>query len=129
VKRLRHDPFLYGDGSALQSNHYTVWQRVRNTLLALALLAYGGLGLYIDDLVLPGKRGRVIHLQGAPKWALFAAIGCAAAVLLALVIDHYDRRHNEHHYDRFKRQATSAGWSFLTVAVLWQVANTLRGAS
>jgi hypothetical protein len=124
--RLRFDPFAAEEGR-LQPNHFSVGERVRNTLLALALLAYGSWGVYVNDLYVPGKRGKGIHFHGYPAWAMFAALVCAAAVLLALVVDHYDRRHNEHHYEWFKKQATAAGWWFFAMAVVWHFVRTLRG--
>lgn len=122
---LKFDPFT-GDGSRLEANYFTVGQRLRHTLLGLGLLAYGGWGVYVNDLHIPGKRSNGIHFHGYPAWAMFASIACAAAVLLALVVDHYDRRHNEHHYEWFKRRATAAGWWFFTMAIVWQFANLLR---
>jgi len=125
-RALNFDP-LAREGGRLEPNHFSLGERIRNTLLAVALLAYGGWGVYVNDLFIPGKRGRGMHFHGYPAWAMFAAIACAAAVLLALVVDHYDRRHNEHHYEAFKRAATAAGWWFFAMALVWQVANLFRG--
>ena len=124
--RLDFDP-LARAGSYLEPNFFTLRQRVANTLLAAALLAYGTFGVYLDDLYIPGKRSSGMHLHGTSAWLMFAAVVCAAAVLLALVVDHYDRRHNEHHYDRFKKFATVVGWSFAGAALLWHLLGVFRG--
>lgn len=115
------DP-LARSGSYFEPNHYSRGDRIRNMVLAAVLLAYGSFGVYMDDLYIPGKRTRGIHLQGASAWLMYAALVCAAAVLFALVVDHYDRRRNEHHYQTFKRVATVVGWSFAGSALLWHLA-------
>lgn len=108
-----------------EPNSFNLGERVMNTLLALALLAYGAYGLFVDDLYLPGRRSRSgVHLHGTPAWIMYGAFICAAAVLLALVIDHYDRRNNEHHYETFKHWAGRAGLAFFVVALLWHVLGT-----
>ncbi len=101
-------------------NHFSVGQRVGRTCLAIFLLAYGAWGLYIDDLFIPSKRGGV-HLHGTGAWMMYGALVCSAAVALALVIDHYDRRNNEHHYESFKSGASFVGWCFFGASVLGQI--------
>jgi hypothetical protein len=113
-------------GSALEPNFFSLRERLTNTFLSAALLAYGTFGIYIDDLYIPGKRGRGLHFHGTSAWLMYAALVCAAAVLFALVVDHYDRRHNEHHYERFKKIATTAGWSFFGAACVWHLAGLFR---
>lgn len=120
------DPFAQS-GSYLEPNFFSVRERITNTLLATALLAYGAFGIYIDDLYIPGKQSRGVHLHGTSAWLMYAAFVCAAAVLFSLVVDHYDRRQNEHHYDRFKKVATMAGWSFFGAALLWHGSGLFRG--
>lgn len=116
------DEAFQSDEESFVPNSFSLGERAMNTLLALALLAYGAYGLLVDDLYLPGRRSRPgVHLHGTPAWIMYGAFICAAAVLLALVIDHYDRRNNEHHYETFKLLASRAGWSFFIVALLWSV--------
>lgn len=100
-------------------NHFSVRERIGNLVLALTLLAYGLLSLSIDDMYLPGKYTSGIHLHGAAAWLMFGALLSSAAVLIALVIDHYDRRNNERRYVWFKRGASVAGWSFFSAALIW----------
>lgn len=99
-------------------NNFSIGERVRNTVLAVVLLAYGFYGLYVDDLYIPGKRGGGIHLHGIGAWVMYGALVCSAAIALALVIDHYDRRNNEHHYENFKSMASFVGWCFFGAALL-----------
>jgi len=98
-------------------NNFSVGERVRNTVLAMVLLAYGAYGLYLDDLYIPTKRGG-IHFHGPGAWMMYGALVCSAAIALALVIDHYDRRNNEHRYENFKSMASFIGWCFFGAALL-----------
>jgi hypothetical protein len=75
--------------------------------------------MYIGDMYLPGKQTSGAHLFGTAAWLMFGAILCAFAVLLSLVVDHYDRRNNEHHYWWFKRCASIVGWIFFGAALVW----------
>lgn len=99
-----------------EPNHIPVKERLSNFLFAFALLGYGGLGLKIDDLYIPGKRSSGIHLHGGPAWVMFAAICCAAIVLLATIVDHYDRRDNERHYQATAAWFRNAGWGLFAGA-------------
>ena len=101
-------------------NNFSVAERVRNTILAMFLLGYGAWGLYVDDLFIPGKRGGM-HLHGTGAWMMYGALVCSAAVALALVIDHYDRRNNEHHYESFKSGAAFVGWCFFGASLLGNI--------
>ncbi|MBP7565469.1 MAG: hypothetical protein KA795_05630 [Burkholderiaceae bacterium] len=124
------NPFvLPGSASAFQPNWFSVKERVTNAVLALALFAYGSFGVWIDDLYVPGKRTAGVHLHGIPAWLMYGALISAASVCLALVIDHYDRRANEHHYERFKKLARVSGWTFFVLALVWHVfgPRVLRG--
>lgn len=108
-----------GSHSHYRPNHFTVWQRVWRCALAGLLIAYGGFGVYANDLFIPGKRTPGVHLQGVPAWLMYGAFLSAACVLLALVVDHYDRRDNEEHYRVFKMAAGIVGWVFFGAVLLW----------
>jgi hypothetical protein len=83
---------------------------LKNILLSSALLTYGTYGILIDDLFLPGRRGPGIHLHGIPAKVMYVAMLFACANLLAVVIDHYDTRNNEHNYRRFATLTQTSGW-------------------
>lgn len=87
-------------------------------VLSFILLGYGGCGAVIDDLYIPGKRSRGIHLHGEPLLIMYGAFICAALNLLSVVIDHYDRRNNERNYRRFAKIAQIMGWVLFGVAFL-----------
>lgn len=93
-------------------------ERLRNILFALALSGYAALGVRIDDFLVPLSRRSSVHLHGPSAWVMFAAAVCAVAVLLAVVVDHYDRRDNERHYQAFGKFFRQAGWGLFAGALL-----------
>lgn len=102
-------------------NRIPTSERVLNVLYALVLVALGVLGLFKGELLLPGKRtsgSNGAALQGIPAWLMYAAMACAVCVLLASVVDHYDRRNNEASYRRFARVGKICGWSLFAVALV-----------
>lgn len=108
--------------------------RVRRAhiVTSLGLLAYGAFGLRHDDLYIRWKRSSGTHFHGWPLWLVLAAMVCAAANLLAVVIDHYDRRENERSYRIFAKASQVLGWGFLGLAIvldllmrLWNLLITL----
>ncbi len=102
-------------------NHFSAAERGWNLFLAACLVIYGLLSLYIDDLYLRGRYTRGFHLHGTAAWLMVGAFVMAAAVMLALVIDHYDRRNNEHHYYLFKKGASFVGWALFASALIWSL--------
>jgi len=76
-------------------NHIPAEERTKNILSSIALFLYGSYGVYVNDLYIPGKRSKGIHLHDVPCWIMFGAIICACLVMLSVVVDHYDQRNNE----------------------------------
>jgi hypothetical protein len=105
-------------GALYSPNHIPRGERVTNVLLSTALLAYGTFGLWIDDLYLPGKRTSGIHLHGVPAKVMYLAMLFACANLLAVVVDHYDRRNNEHSYRRVAKLTQIGGWTTFVLALV-----------
>ena len=74
-----------------------VWMLIGMVLLLLFTLAEFATGYTF----LPGKRGGVL-LSGIPTFMVaFASLSLCLAAFLTIV-DHYDKRPNEHHYQFFK---------------------------
>ena len=92
--------------------------RVWNVLLSMVLLGYGGIGIYIDDIYVPGKRAPGTHFHGEPAWLLFAALLSASLNMLSVVADHYDIRDNEINYRRFAKITQVLGWFFFILALV-----------
>ena len=74
-------------------------ERTFNVIASIVLFIYGGYGIYINDL----KLRRRIHLHDDPALIMYGAFLCACLVMLSEVIDHYDKRNNEHKYQIFAK--------------------------
>lgn len=95
--------------------------RIKNVFFSIALVAWGTFGVYIDDLILPTKRGNALHLHGIEAWFMYAAFLAAAAGMISVVIDHFDVRPNEATYDKILKYSNWAMYSFgaLSIAMLF----------
>lgn len=114
---------LDSKGRPYAPNHIPRTERIFYAVVSAILLVYGVVGLWIDDLYLPGRRTEGVHLHGVPAWVMFAAFLCACANMLSVIVDHFDRRNNEINYKLFARLTAIAGWSIFGFAsILWLIA-------
>ena len=93
---------------------------ITHVMLSLVLFCYGGYGVWVNDLYVPGKRGGV-HLHDRPAWVMYGAMICACLVLLSVVLDHYDRRNNERRYRAFAEVGGYVGWSLFGLSLAWSI--------
>jgi hypothetical protein len=101
-----------------QPNEVPRAERVFNVVLGLFLLTYGTAGLLNHSLKF-SSRGRVLlWLKNGPAWLMALAFILGSLVLLSVVLDHYDRRNNEHHYRTFRHMATRLGWCAAAAALV-----------
>ncbi len=103
-----------------KANFYPFNQRLAFLVLSIILLVYAIIGVYYDDFMMPGKRG-ILHLHGYSTWVMLLAFIATAANLLSFFIDHYDKRDNEHKYEKFAAFSKKAGWFFFVAALIVQV--------
>jgi TRAP-type C4-dicarboxylate transport system permease small subunit len=99
-------------------NHIPTKERISNSLFSVFLLVYGGYGIWINDIYIPGKRGNGIHLHDVPAWVMYGAFICACLVMLSVVVDHYDKRNNEINYKRFADAFRVLGWCFFGLSII-----------
>ena len=95
-------------------------ERFINVLFALVIIAFGVLGLYKGDLLLPGKRTsgpNGIALHGVSARLMYSAMVCAVYVLLAPVIGHHAASGSDAPYLRFAKVAKVCGWALFAVAL------------
>jgi hypothetical protein len=111
-ERLENDPHV----PLHYPNAYPRALRWGNLAKSIALLFYGVIGAYIDDIYFPGKRGNGIHFHGLPMWFIFTSMMFAVANMLSVICDHYDRQANEILYKEFYSVTRAAAWTFLTLA-------------
>jgi hypothetical protein len=93
-------------------------ERVGHVVFAVLLLAYGAYGLNHDDLYIPGKRSRGVHLHGTAAWIMYGAFVCASLNLLAVTVDHCDTSGGERKYQIWARVTQVAGWTLFAFALL-----------
>jgi hypothetical protein len=106
-------------------NQIPLDERLGNVFFAACLFGYAALAAAIDDFYIPGKRSNGVHLHGPSVWVMFSAAVCAVVVLLAVVVDHYDKRPNERVYARVGKVFRVAGWVlFITAFVVDMVFRT-----
>jgi len=117
----REPPPRYDEAGRYIPNEVSVDRRVWSVLSALVLLAWGAYGLWVNDLYIPSKRGKGLHLHDVPAWIMAGAFACAVLVLLSTVADHYDRRENELQYRAFAKAGQYLGWSCFGLAIIWSV--------
>lgn len=99
-------------------NHIPSNERVQNIVVSILLAVYGAYGIWINDLYIPGKRFKGVHLHDVPAWIMYAAFICACLVMLSVVIDHYDRRNNEINYKLFANVFRNLGWGFFILSLI-----------
>ena len=92
--------------------------RAFNVFLGVLLTTYGVAGFLHRRIDLNGRRVRIAVFEGGPAWLMAAAFLVGAAVLFAVVIDHYDRRDNERYYQVFRWCATRLGWCLVAAALI-----------
>jgi hypothetical protein len=82
--------------------------RIVYLFVSSVLIVYAAHGLSIDDIYIPGHRGSTgAHYHGLSAWFMACAIFSAAANMISVLVDHFDRRNNEIKYAHF---AAFCGW-------------------
>lgn len=109
-------------------NRIALRARIAHSLLATFLIGYALLGVSQNELVVPSRRGGA-YVHGWTVIFLGIAMLSAAAVLLAVVVDHYDTRDNETSYRRIARTFQLIAWAFFVIAILSTYARSNREVS
>lgn len=102
-------------------NHIPAEERLKNLAFSILLFAYGTYGVWVNDLYIPGKRSRGIHLHDVPAWIMYGAMICACLVMLSVVADHYDTRNNETDYKWFADIFKFLGWVFFLLSLIMAI--------
>ncbi|MDM7862299.1 hypothetical protein QTP81_16955 [Alteromonas sp. ASW11-36] len=104
-------------------NHFSVKNRLTRLCLILVLLIYGGYGMINGELYLSYQRAE-ITLQGPSIYLAFASF-CIGAIYLGLaIVDHYDKRNNEHEYRRLEAIFKGLAILILLVALCTHISYT-----
>jgi hypothetical protein len=102
-------------------NQIPAKERLQYTVFSILLFAYGTYGVWVNDLYIPGKRSRGIHLHDVPAWIMYGAMICACLVMLSVVVDHYDERNNETNYKLFADIFKYLGWAFFILSLIMAI--------
>ena len=102
-------------------NSISVTDRLWNLSLALAFIAYGGYGVYNNQLYVPSKRGDGMYLSGESAWIMFAALIFGFIYFMTVVIDHYDKRDNEIKYFMFGKNVKIIGIILSCITVCYPI--------
>ena len=113
------DPYAEPDGHL--PNHFSLKSRIFNGVMATALFSYGTAGVFFDNLYVPGKRGDGLCLHGLSAWTMYGAIISAACIYTSILLDHYDRRHNEKAYVQFRDVAKWIGWILFVLGFVLEI--------
>ena len=120
--RLKHwlpsgfDP--YAPSGTYIPNKVSSSQRIAYAVWAFALVAYGTIGIALDDIFIPGRRGNGVHFHGSSAWLMYGAIVLGSTIFIAEVIDHYDTRNNERWYRIYRRIAKAASVALIVCAAM-----------
>ncbi len=102
-------------------NHIPANERMQNIAFSILLAVYGAYGVWVNDLYIPGKRSKGVHLNDVPAWIMYAAFICACLVMLSVVVDHDDRRNNETNYKLFANIFRYFGWGFFVLSLIMAI--------
>lgn len=102
-------------------NDIPINERILNLVISVSLLTYGLYGLYKGEIYIPGKRGNGMHLYGEAVWIMLAGLICGAIVFISVVLDHYDKRDNEHKYYKFGSAVKYMGIACFSLAIIWEL--------
>ena len=102
-------------------NHIPPEERTANIISSILLFAYGSYGVWVNDLYIPGKRSRGVHLHDVPAWIMYGAMITACLVMLSVVVDHYDKRNNETDYRTFAKIGTYIGWGLFCLSFIMAI--------
>lgn len=101
-------------------NEVPLGRRVFNGLVAFLVIAYCGFGLWAGYMVLPGRAGTII-LEGAEVWLMSAALVSGAMYGVLSIVDHYDRRRNEHVYHKVVKACFALMAAFMGLAIVLNI--------
>lgn len=96
-------------------------ERKLNAIASVLIFIHGSIGLYRNDIFLPTRSGRAVHLHDGSALMFYLAILCAIMVMTSVILDHHDQRNNEHKYQAFARRMKVAGWTLLVASILYGI--------
>ncbi|MFC3121429.1 hypothetical protein [Agaribacter flavus] len=108
----------YDDEGNYIPNEIPKKNRVTNALFSVGIILYGGYGLHVNELWVPLAKRISIVLTGIPAILMFVAIVFASIMMIAEVVDHYDKRDNEHTYYKVALYFKNLAYAVFGIAVV-----------
>ncbi len=96
--------------------------------MAFYLSGSGAIALYQNQVDLCSRRVCIVVLANSPAWLMVAAFACGALALVAVIVDHYDRRRNESTYEAFRWIVIRLGWCLAAAALVTHLYLFFTGA-
>jgi hypothetical protein len=120
-----YDPVA--EKSPYRPNRISLRERLCYAALSVAFLGYAAVALLTDDFYIPGRRNYPgMHLHGYPVVLMAIAIFSACVALIAVIVDHYDKRDNELIYKKVIRISALSGAALFCAALLLRVLEISR---
>lgn len=101
-------------------NHVPLGRRVFSGSIAALVIAYCGFSLWLGTMILPGGSGnrQPVALEGAEVWLMAAALLSGAMYGVLAIVDHYDKRRNEHVYQKMVKASFVLMGLFMGLAMV-----------
>ncbi|MBE1301185.1 MAG: hypothetical protein GJ680_14915 [Alteromonadaceae bacterium] len=93
-------------------------RRLMNSFFSLCIIAYGVYGLLNNSLWIPLTRSLLVELNGIAAFIMLISILSGAIMLLAEVVDHYDKRDNEMRYFKVARFFRNVAYGAFSTAII-----------
>lgn len=106
-------------GDEYVPNEVPIWEQIKNLVLSVTVIIFGGIGVIENDLAVTVCRRceTVYHLQDGAAWVMYAALLLMAASFISEVVDHYDKRDNEHVYHKISNVTCYTGMALFALAM------------
>lgn len=102
-------------------NKVPLWNRLKNLFISAFFIIYGGYGVWVNDLAI--KLGRyslkrkIYHLHDEAAVVMYIGLLLVSLCFFSEIIDHYDRRDNEHLYHKIANYTLWPGIIFCVTAL------------
>jgi len=107
-------------------NEVPLYDRIKNIVLSVAMAIFGTMGLIDNDLAVSVCRRceEVYHFSGIAAVIMYIALMTMCVSFVSEVVDHYDKRNNEHVYHKISNWTLLPSVGLFVLAFYVQFSNT-----
>lgn len=111
--------YISKQGDEYVPNEVPIWEQIKNLILSVSVIIFGGIGVIENDLAVTVCRRceTVYHLKDSAAWVMYAAMLLMAASFISEVVDHYDKRDNEHVYHKISNFTSLPGLALFALSM------------